>query len=263
MSTTIAMSKYWADFRQQLSGAGTISIDADGQRATCTAGAGDVAYVKKFIPARAGEIVKFSFLARRISGEPKAAINYPAAGDSQSVVDIDSDEIIEYTVSYIVPYTNDEGADYLQLSLGTFTSEAGSCEVVNPRIQVSDGSLGFMRVWCAGLIELTRAGGVTTAAIDDTHMNCGIKSVDWDSSTKVLTIEMLKSPNQSLALRPMLGAEFRLGLLPELFTKAGNYQQTSGEFDISFYDGGSSTVDVNSLLTNGETVFVSVWAFGI
>jgi len=263
MGTSIAITKYWSDWDQVVTG-GSVTIDADGLRSTCTATAGSQrAYMRKYLPARSGERIRFSFLARRISGEPQASIDYPSAGGSQAVVDIDSDEFCEYTIEFLVPYTADEGTDYCQCTVGVFTTPAGSCEIVNPRIEVSNASQGFLRAWSAGLIVLNRASGVTTATLNANFINCGISAVAWNSGTKVLTITTLKSPNSALAIRPILSAEFTNDILPEYFAKAGQYSPTAGTFEVQFYNGGATTIDINNALSDGQSAFVSVWAMGI
>jgi hypothetical protein len=265
MSTPIAITRLWADWRQVASGTGgSVTIDSDGLRATCagTAGSGR-GYMRKYLPARPGERITFSFLARRISGNPQASIDYPTAGTSKAVVDIDSDELLEYTIEYIVPYTTNEASDYMQLTVGVFTTPAGECEVINPRVSVSGASQGFLRVWCAGLIALTRAGGVTTAALNDNFINAGIKSVAWSSATDILTVATLVSPNSSFSIRPILSAEFTTDILPNVIAKAGRYDPVAGDFEVRFNQGGTSFIDINSLMSDGDISYLSVWAMGL
>ena len=265
MSTPIAITRFWSDWTQVASGTGgTVVIDSDGLRATCsgTAGSGR-GYMRKYMPARAGERVTFSFLARRISGEPQASIDYPVAGTSKAVVEIDSDELKEYTIEYIVPHTTDEAVDYMQCTVGVFTTPAGVCEVINPRIEVSDASQGFLRVWCAGLIELERLAGTTTASLNPSFFNAGIKSVTWDSGTKKLLVETLKSPNISIGVRPILSAEITTDNLPSVVAKAGKYSPSAGTFEVQFNDSTEFFIDINNALTDGQSIFLSVWAMGL
>jgi hypothetical protein len=265
MATPIAITRYWADWDEVASGTGgVVTIDADGLRATCegTAGSGR-GYMRKFLPARAGERVTFSFLARRISGSPQASIDYPAAGTSKAVVDIDSDELKEYTIEFLVPHTVDEAVNTLQCTVGVFTTPAGACEVINPRIEVSDSSQGFLRVWCAGLIQVERTAGVTTAFINESFIHAGIRSIVWDSPTKILTVQTLKSPNSSLGIRPILSAEITTDRLPSVVAKAGRYSPSAGTFEVQFSDGTDFFIDINNALTDGQSVYLSVWAMGL
>ena len=263
MGTSIAITKYWSDWDQVVTG-GSVTIDADGLRSTCTATAGSQrAYMRKYLPARSGERIRFSFLARRISGEPQASIDYPSAGGSQAVVDIDSDEFCEYTIEFLVPYTADEGTDYCQCTVGVFTTPAGSCEIVNPRIEVSNSSQGFVRAWCLGLIRMEKSSGTTTATLNPSFVNTGVKGLDWSSSTKTLTVTTLESPNLSIAVRPILSAEFTNDILPTFIAKAGRYNPSAGTFEVQFYNGTSTTIDINNALSDGQSAFLSVWAMGI
>lgn len=264
MSTGIAITRFWDDWESFSSGDGAISLTSDNLKSNCSAGAGSGrAYMRKYMPARPGERVKFSFLARRISGEPQASIDWPSTGQSKGVVDIDSDEFQEYSIEFLVPYTTDEASDYMQCTVGVFTTNAGDVDIVNPKIEVSDASQGFLRAWCAGIIRLSRAAGVTTASINGNFINCGIKSVAWDSPTKKLTVETLKSPNISIGVRPILSAEFTTDLLPSVFAKAGQYTPSTGEFDVQFSDGTSTFIDINNAMTDGQEAFLSVWAMGL
>jgi hypothetical protein len=265
MGTPVAITRFWADWKQVVSGTGgSVVIDSDGLRATCAGTAGvSRGYMQKYLPARAGERVTFSFLARRISGEPQASIDYPASGASQAVVDIDSNELKEYTLEYIVPYTTDEASDYMQCTVGVFTANAGVCEVINPRIEVSGASQGFLRVWCAGLLQVRRLAGVTSVFLNSNFANTGIKSLNWDSGTKILTVETLKSPNLAISLRPILSAEITTDILPEVVAKAGKYNPTTGTFEVKFSNGTSSFIDINDSLSDGESLFLSVWAMGL
>mgnify|MGYP003652059203 CR=1 FL=1 len=263
MSTGIAITKYWDAWDQVITG-GSVVLDSNDLRATCTATAGSQrAYMRKYLPARAGERVTFSFLGRRISGEPQASIDYPTTGSSKAVVDIDSDDLIEYTLEFIVPYTTNEAVDYMQCTAGVFTTPAGSCEIINPRIEVSNSSSGFVRAWCLGLVEMARAAGATTAALNTKFVNCGVRGLSWDSSTKILTVSTLTSPNLSLGIRPILSAEFTNDILPLFIAKAGSYNPTAGTFEVQFYNGTSTAIDINNALTDGQTAFLSIWAMGI
>jgi len=264
MSTEVAITRYWADWEQVLSGDGVVTIDASGLRSTCSSGATTGrGYMRKYLPARPGEKVTFSFLARRISGEPQASIDYPVAGTSQGVVDIDSDEFQEYELSYIIPYTTNESSDYMQCTVGTFTTPAGACEIVNPRIKVDNASQGFLRAWCVGLIALTRTAGVTTATLNTGFINCGILGVAYSSGTKKLTVTTLKTVNLSLRMKPILSAEFTNDLLPEIVAKAGRYDPVAGDFEVQFSDGTATFVDINALMADGEISYLSVWAMGL
>jgi hypothetical protein len=265
MSTPIAITGLWADWREVASGTGgSVTIDADGLRATCagTAGSGR-GYMQKYLPARAGERITFSFLARRISGNPQASIDYPATGTSKAVVDIDSDELREYTIEYIVPFTTVVTTDYIQCTVGVFTTPAGECEVISPRIAVSGSSQGFLRVWCAGLIVLTRAAGVTTATLNNNFINAGIKSVSWSSVTDILTVTTLQSPNSSFGIRPIFSAEFTTDILPNVIAKTGKYDPVAGDFEVQFNQGGASFIDINAAMTDGDISYLSVWAMGL
>jgi hypothetical protein len=265
MSTPIAITRFWSDWRQVASGTGgSVTIDSDGLRATCAGTtSGGRGYMQKYLPARPGERITFSFLARRISGQPQASIDYPAAGTSKAVVDIDSDQLQEYTIEYIVPFTTDETADYIQCTVGVFTTPIGECEVISPSICVSGSSQGFLRVWCAGLIALEKTAGVTTATINSNFINAGIKSVAWNSATKKLTVETLKSVNSSFSIRPILSAEFTTDRLPNVIAKAGRYSPVTGEFEVQFNQGGTVFIDINAAMADGDISFLSVWAMGL
>lgn len=261
--TPIAISRFWDDWDIVETTASNVVVDSTGLLATCTAAAlTERGYMRKYIPARPGERVRFSVLARRLSGEPQMSIDYPSSGTSKALVDIDSDEFLEYSIDYTVPYTTDETSDYLQCTVGVFTTPAGSCEIASPRVDVEGASQGFLRVWCAGLIRLDRVAGVTTASLNPNFVNTGILSLNWDGASTTLEVETLKSPASPLMFRPILSAEFTTDLLPGIVAKAGRYTPSSGIFDVRFSDG-TNFVDINALMSDGETCYLSVWAMGI
>lgn len=261
--TPIAISRFWSDWDVVETTASNVTFDVNDLVATCDANAlNERGYVRKYIPARPGERVRFSTLARRLSGNPQMSIDYPVAGQSKAVVDIDSDEWLEYSIEYLVPHTTNESTDYLQCTAGVYTTPEGSCELASPRIEVSSASQGFLRVWCAGLIRMTKLAGVTTASLNENFVNAGIKSLNWNDTTNSLEVETLKSPNLSLMLRPVLSAEITTDLLPGVVAKAGRYTPTTGVFEVKFSDG-VSFVDINQLMSDGESSFLSVWAMGI
>lgn len=264
MTTGIATSKYWIDWDTVISGDGNVITSVNGLLVNCVAGAATgKGYKRKFLPARSGEVVTFSFIARRISGNPQASIDYPVAGTSVAVVDIDSDELQEYSLSFIVPATSDETVHYMQCTVGVFTSSAGACDVTSPRLEVANHIQGFFRIWCAGLINLTRTAGVTTAEVSANFVRCGILAVVWDSPTKTLTVTTLPSINAALSMRPILSAEFTNNLLPSVVAKAGQYNPISGQFSVQFSDGSGTFIDINAAMTDGQVSYLSVWAMGV
>tara|TARA_R110000850_G_scaffold251619_1_gene376674 strand:- start:398 stop:739 length:342 start_codon:yes stop_codon:yes gene_type:complete len=113
------------------------------------------------------------------------------------------------------------------------------------------------------LIALEKAAGSTTAAINSNFINAGIKSLVWDSPTRKLTVETLKSVNSSFGIRPILSAEFTTDRLPDIVAKAGRYDPTSGTFEVQFNQGGTTFVDINAVMSDGDISFLSVWAMGI
>lgn len=261
--STLAISNRLTDWDAVVSGDGTYVEASGALSATVTAGGGSGrSYVRKDLPVTQGDVITFTFLARRISGSPQASIDYPAIGSSKAVVLIDSDEWMEYSFSYVVPHTHDEATDYAACTLGVFTTPAGSAEISNPRIDVEGGTRGVARTYCMGLIALSKSGGVTTPSVNQNFHNTGIVSLAMVAN--YLEVTALPTVNASgLELRPI----FQVGLTPDaavnITPKVGQYNAATGVVQVFFVNENGNLVNINDVLSDGQIAYLSITAAGI
>ena len=261
--STLPITKYLDDLDSIITGDGTFVPNAENTSVVCTSGAtSGRSYLRKVLPVTQGDLLTFRFTARRISGTPQASIDYPAAGSSKSVVTINSNEWMEYEIRYAVPQTHDAKTDIAQCTAGVFTTPAGSVEIANVRISLDGGSRGNPRVWCMGLIALTKAGGVTTASINKNFHYSGILNLAFSGS--ILKVTTLPTISTGLVgVRPIFEVSLTEDVLPDLMVKAGSYIPSTGVVDVKFSNGTGGFVNINSLLNNGEIAYVFIKATGI
>lgn len=265
MGTPLALSPQCTDdFVVFKDGDGGSSQSYNGTRINLTAGAPTGrSYLRKRLPARPGDKITVKCLAKVNSGTPAISIDYPAQGSQKNEITFTQNEWKEYEVSYVVPYTADIGSDYVQISIGLFTNDSGNVDIVLPRIEVSNCTNGFARVHCMGLISLEKVGGVTSAKINANYSNSGIISVNYNPATPALEIVTAKSPNASYGIRPIFSVDLSTERLPDLYTRIGEYDPTTGEILVKFGNGSGSFVDVNTLLADGQGIYLSVIAQGL
>lgn len=259
----LPLSKYLVDWDNITTGDGTYSENAEGTSATVSAGfTTGRSYIVKQFPVTAGDVISFKFLARRISGDPRASIDYPSAGQSKTALDIDSDEWMEYELQYAVPHTHDDSTDIAQCTSGVFTNEAGSAEIANPRISVSGGVKGYARVTCLGLLALSKSGGTTTVSLNSNFHNAGILDVNLVSNyLEIKTPPTVSTGN--IRIRPIFDCGLTPDALPDVTCKIGRYNAATGNVEVYFSNGSGSFVDINSLLSDGETAFLWIRATGL
>jgi len=261
--STLPITRYLDDLDSVVSGDGVFTANSENTSVVCTSGAtSGRSYVRKILPTTQGDFITFRFSARRISGTPQASIDYPLAGSSKNVLTIDTDDWMEYEMNYPIPQTHNASTDIAQCTVGTFTSLAGSAEIANVRISVDGGSRGNPRVWCMGLIALTKASGTTTASINKNFHYSGILNLAFSGSTlKVTTLPTVTTNN--IGIRPIFDVSMTDDVLPDVIPKAGSYTASTGIVDVKFSNGTGSFVNINSLLSNGEIAYVFIRATGI
>lgn len=259
----LPLSKYLVDWDNITTGDGTYSENTEGTSATVSAGfTTGRSYILKRFPVTAGDVISFKFLARRISGDPRASIDYPTSGQSKTALDIDSDEWMEYELQYAVPHTHNDSTDIAQCTSGVFTNEAGSAEIANPRISVSGGVKGYARVTALGLITLSKSGGVVTPTLNSNFHNAGILDINFVGNYLNIKTPPTVSTG-ALRIRPIFDCGLTPDLLPDVTAKIGQYNASTGEVRVYFSNGSGSFVDVNSLMSDGEIAYLWIRATGL
>ncbi|MCH2085915.1 MAG: hypothetical protein MK175_01920 [Pseudoalteromonas sp.] len=220
------------DMLQVKGGSGAINITGEVARMSSAASLGEFAYLSKKIPARPGDKITLTCLARRLSGNDgtsgSLAIDYPSTGDLKNRVEVNSPHWQEYTCSFTVPETANEG-DYVGCTFGVYTSVGGEIEVTD--IKISSTKAVSPVVWCTGLITLTAGAPV----VHQSFASMGIQSVEYNSSNAELKVK-IKSSVASNNLAPILDAKLTHDAGHKYDARAGQFNLDTGEFTIKFID---------------------------
>lgn len=260
MSTPLAITRYWDDWEVSVTGNGVVTPSLDNTLSTVSSDNSSRSFLRKRIPASPGEKITVSCLGSVDSGALKISIDYPAEGSSKSSVTMEGNGLARYICEYTIPYEADSALDYVQVSIGVFTSFAGTGKIAAPQIETENSSNGFLRAYVIGLISLSKSGGVTTAAINGNFSRTGIKSVTYDESASKLRVFTAALPG--VGVRPIFDTQMTIDELPTVVAKIGQYNQSTGEVDIRFTDS-TGFVNINSMLVDGEVAYCWVRASGL
>lgn len=220
------------DMQQIKGGSGAITITGEVARMSSIASLDEYAYLSKKIPARPGDKVTLTCLARRLSGNDgtsgSLAIDYPATGELKNRVEVNSPHWQEYTCSYTVPETANEN-DYVGCTFGVYTSVGGEIEVTD--IKLSSTKAVSPVIWCAGLISLTNGSPV----VHQSFANIGIQSVNYNASRAELVVK-IKSSFGNNNLAPIFNVKLTHDAGYKYDARAGQFDLDTGEFIIKFID---------------------------
>ena len=224
-----------SDWSQLLEGSSP-SITLSGEKGTCTSINGEKAYFYKRIPARPGEKITVSCLGRRVSGVDGSsggiAIDYPVVGFAKTTQEFRSSDWQLYKASFVVPEDADIATDYVQATIGVWSSKDGTIEILNPRIEAADGGRGpFSRLWASALLNVSNG----SISLNQSFANVGIKSIAYNSTDKSIdvTIDPVVTSNN---LAPIIHVETTWDTNPEYTAKAAQYNRGTGTFKIKVYD---------------------------
>ena len=259
--TNIATTSF-NDWDQTVTGTGTITASGDKFSISSSVGV-DKAFLRKNIPAKPGEKVTFTCLARLVSGSSgtygRLGIDYPSGGQLKTSVEVDSTSWQEYSVSFTVPHT----AEYDDLVLpvvGAWTSLGGEIEVTSPRISVENGTYGaFPRVIGAALVKL-QAG---TAEINANFVRIGVESVSYSSATKQLTVQLDRGVGNGAKTAPIVYANLTHDAGFSYVTKAGGYDRANARFTIEFFDMTAATVQPEEVSGIASAMYIWVHVLGV
>ena len=137
----------WTQMGASESGS-TITIDASGNLATLTSaiiGPTERAYLRRVIAAVPRSVVTVRVLARNISGSASIIIDYPAASSPVRTTNIASPDLIEYVTNWQVPAA--ATTESVLVNIGVFTSQIGSCEIYDAKIEVDGIDIDTVVDW--------------------------------------------------------------------------------------------------------------------
>jgi hypothetical protein len=143
------ISKTWTAVT---TGTGTVVFDS-AKKATCVDPDGSsVAYIRRDLIVRPGEVVRVSAFVKTNSGPPRLVMNWPSFGEQVQNISLaqSSPDLIEYVAEFEVPLTA-AATSIVYITIGGITAEISSCEVYFPKVEIiSDIDREFGRVVDAG-----------------------------------------------------------------------------------------------------------------
>ncbi|MFT5450828.1 MAG: hypothetical protein ACI9N9_000308 [Enterobacterales bacterium] len=224
-------------------GAATVAIV--GEVMTCISVDGDNAKATKSIYLRQGDTIRVSAMARITSGTaPIGGIAISDGGDKARVL-CESYDWERIEVSYSLPMTAASGAP-INIVMGVFTSEAGTIEYSDPKIDIVNSSFGHNRVVAQGL--LTLALGV--AGINTGYTMNGILGVNYNAGTFELEVTIPRSTGASYS-SPLIWVhnnDSGVTASRNIQARQRGYDAATGVTRVSFYDmAAHSIVDVATI----------------
>ena len=260
----IALSKYITDWDSQVTGDGVYVVNGSNLSVWCASGAGTGrAYAKKYVPVTGGETVRFTFMARRISGVPYGSIDYPfLSNGALDQVEIVGDDWREYEITIAVPYFHNDATRYVTCTAGVINAEAGSVEVADLRIDVSDGSRSPLNCIASGLFTISRVGGTITPSLNANFHYCGITNLSLVGDTLTVTIPNT-APLPSSHMRPIFFAQLTTENLHGWSLHVGAYDASAGTVKILFVNPAGTAADPNTGMGTSASMFMNFMAVGI
>lgn len=220
------------DMQQIKGGSGAITITGEVARMSSINAANEFAFLSKKIPARPGDKITITCLARRLSGDDgtsgSLAIDYPTRGELKNKVEVNSPHWQEYTCSFTVPETANEN-NYVGCTFGVYTKVGGEIEVTD--IKINSTKAVSPVIWCAGLISI----GHGSPIVHPNFTNIGIKSVNYDASRAELVVKTNSSSGDN-NLAPIFDVKLTHDAGHKYDARAGQYNLSTGEVTIKFID---------------------------
>lgn len=227
-------------------GVGTINY-TDDYTANIVSTAAQSTYIKKYINPSAGSIVEIKAMIKINSGSCYMGIDFPSVGEQKNKTKITYQGWKEYRVKFIVPEIVSD-TDYLQLNIGQFGDGDGNCDITNISISIKDSVAPAARVDVCGLITIVDG----TPAINTNYTNIGLSTSNIGAATTIMDITINKKPLSASHLYPV----FLCSLSRDnsntfkVIAKAGNYDNTTGTFTVSFIDStNGNLIDISALGT--------------
>jgi hypothetical protein len=229
-SVTIPFGRRFENTTITTTGAATAVVS--GEVLTCTSAVGENAKAAKFIAVRPGELLKVSFLAKRISGSDDtsggAAIVYSGTNDR---IRVTSEEWQEYSISYQLPPTAADAA-FVAVEFGVFTADAGSVKFLRPRAEIIGAQNAGLRTIACGLITLTSG----TPTVNTNFTSLGISALAYDAGTKTLTITTDKTSGAAYSSPLFFVGMTQNGNGLKIEPKAGSWSAVAGTVQVQFAD---------------------------
>lgn len=227
--SALTFGSNWESITKTITGAATI-VESGGVL-TCTSIAGDNAKAVKILHMKQGDMVRVSVMCRRVIGAlPIGGISINNLGDKARVF-CDSEHWERLECSYSLPLTATD-FDTVNINLGVFTSEDGSVEYADPRIDIFNSAIGQNRTIACGLIGI--ASGTPT--VNTGFTSHGILSMSYAANELSITIPRSTGASYSSPLFFVESNGGGVAAAADLIAKQTTYSAVTGIVKIKFYD---------------------------
>ena len=233
----------WENITSTVTGAGSVVVTDE--ILTCSSISGDNSKAVKYIYLQQGDAVRVSMMARITSGTgPIGGVAISNPSDKARVF-ADSTDWQRIECTYSLPMTATK-ADTVTINVGVFTSDSGTIEFSDPKIDIFSSTIGHNRTIAQGFITL--ASGV--AGINTGYTMSGILGVNYNSVTFELEVTMPKSTGAiySSPLFFIQNNDSGVAAARNILVRQSGYTPSTGVATFKFYDLSTNlNVDVASI----------------
>lgn len=209
----------------------------------------DRGYIRKKIPAQAGETLHVSFKAILVSGNAIGGIDYPTVSSLKSSREIVSEFWQQYDLTYTASDINQD-SNYFQVVLGHITGYEGTVSITDVVIRLERSKLPVARCYCAALITIND-GTAGKAEVNSNFSSIGINKAHLATSFagSVLTIKVpMTQGGDIVSAAPIFQVAFTSDTNSRPYqVRAGSYQRSTGLLTLSFFDEAGVSVDVSGI----------------
>lgn len=262
MSLDLSYGRKWENAKTKLLPIGHVasSVTVTDELLSCTSVVGESAKKSKYIQVRAGDTVTLSVMARVVNPGDTAsiAIDFPTPGSLITKRAINSTEWQEYTISANIDVSAPVNSIAV-FQIGLFGSDSGTAEFMLPKISKNNSQIGSTQSLAIGLLYFDSLDNLPK--INDGFSNHGIYNLVYAANVLTVTTDTSQrldpeDPSERIPVLPIITVQMTLGGQGNLLTaQAGNYDYTTGEFEIQFFSTAGLLVDPTAFLGSGNIFF--------
>lgn len=255
MSLPISMGRDWSDWVEE-NDSGTLTISG-GVATLGSTNSSTKGVLAKYVPLRPGETLRFSVIARRISGTddggPGVAIDYPSGGTNVNQVLLYSEDWQEYSLSYTAPLTGSD-TSYVKIVVGSWYSRVGTGEFCMPRAEITSPAYGAPRLVAQGLLLISSG----TPTYNANFAWNGIKDLAYDGTAPGITVTVDAFPD-GVRSAPIFLTQLDNYSYPEIAARHGGFDRGTGELTVKFTNT-TTGVWVDPATLGDMYLWFSAWA---
>ena len=263
MSLDINFGRKWESSKTKLlpeGGTVASSVTVSDALLTCVSVVGESAKKSKYIQVKGGDTVRLAVKARVINpGDTGSiAIDHPKPGNLLTSLTINSTDWQEYTISANIPVSAPVDS-IATAQIGLFGSDSGTVEFQEPKLSKASSQVGAVQTLAMGLIYFDSLDNLPK--INDGFSNHGIYNLSYAANVLTVTTDTSQrldpeAPSERIPVLPIITVQMTLGGQGNLLTaQAGNYDFSTGEFEIQFFSTAGLLVDPTSFLGSGNIFF--------